>query len=50
LRLGDRRVLALMQMLSLFALHPSGVRHRDVRSAVAQLLGRALDDYGPGQR
>jgi hypothetical protein len=49
LRLGDRRVLALMQMLSLFALHPSGFRHRDVRSAVAQLLGRALDDYGPGQ-
>jgi hypothetical protein len=49
LRLGDRRVLALMQVLSLFALHPSGFRHRDVRSAVAQLLGRALEDYGPSQ-
>lgn len=49
LRLGDRRVLALMQMLSLFALHPIGFRHRDVRTAVAQLLGRPLDDYGPGQ-
>jgi hypothetical protein len=49
LRLGDRRVLALMQVLSLFALHPSGFRHRDVRSAVAQLLGRALEGYGPSQ-
>ncbi len=43
LRLGDRRVLALMQTLCLFALSPSGFRHRDVRAAVAQLLGRALD-------
>ncbi|MCA1587066.1 MAG: hypothetical protein LC791_20620 [Acidobacteria bacterium] len=49
LRLGDRRVLALMQTLCLFALHPKGFRHRDVRSAVAQLLGRPCDDYGPGQ-
>jgi hypothetical protein len=49
LRLGDRRVLALMQTLCLFALHPSGFRHRDVRSAVAQLLGRPLDDYGSSQ-
>ena len=49
LRLGDRRVLALMQTLCLFALHPSGFRHRDVRSAVAQLLGRPLDAYGAGQ-
>ena len=49
LRLGDRRVLALMQTLCLFALHPRGFRHRDVRSSVAQLLGRALDDYGASQ-
>jgi hypothetical protein len=35
-----------MQTLSLFALHPSGFRHRDVRSAVAQLLAGPLDDYG----
>jgi hypothetical protein len=49
LRFGDRRVLALMQMLCLFALHPSGFRHRDIRPAVAQLLGRPLDTYGPGQ-
>jgi len=49
LRVGDRRVLALMQTLCLFALHPSGFRHRDVRSAVAQLLGRPFDDYSPSQ-
>lgn len=46
LRLGDRRVLALMQTLCLFALHPKGFRHRDIRPAVAQLLGRSVDDYG----
>jgi hypothetical protein len=49
LRLGDRRVLALMQTLCLFALHPKGFRHREIRPAVAQLLGRPLDDYGSGQ-
>jgi len=49
LRLGDRRVLALMQTLCLFALHPTGFRHRDVRSHVAQLLGRAPDQYAAGQ-
>jgi hypothetical protein len=49
LRLGDRRVLALMQTLCLFALHPRGFRHRDIRSSVAQLLGRALDAYGASQ-
>jgi hypothetical protein len=47
LHLGDRRVLALMQTLCLFALHPRGFRHRDLRSHVAQLLGRAAHDYGP---
>ena len=30
LRFGDRRVLALMQSLCLFALSPTGFRHRDV--------------------
>jgi len=49
LRLGDRRVLALMQTLCRFALPPSGFRHRDVRSAVEQLLGRPLDAYGASQ-
>jgi hypothetical protein len=45
LRLGDRRVLALMQTLCLFALNPMGFRHRDVRTPVAQFLGRAPDAY-----
>jgi hypothetical protein len=49
LRLGDRRVLALMQTLCLFALSPTGFRHRDVRTPVAQLLGRDPDHYAAGQ-
>ena len=49
LRLGDRRVLALMQTLCLFALSPTGFRHRDVRTSIAQLLGRDLDQYAAGQ-
>jgi hypothetical protein len=48
LRFGDRRVLALMQTLCLFALSPTGFRHRDVRTHVAQLLGRAPDAYAAG--
>ena len=49
LRLGDRRVLALMQTLCLFALSPTGFRHRDVRPSIAQLLGRNADHYAAGQ-
>jgi hypothetical protein len=49
LRFGDRRVLALMQTLRLFALSPIGFRHRDVRAHVAQLLGRDPDHYAAGQ-
>jgi hypothetical protein len=49
LRFGDRRVLALMQTLCLFALSPIGFRHRDVRAHVAQLLGRDQDHYAAGQ-
>ena len=49
LHLGDRRVLALMQTLCLFVLHPAGFRHRDIRSSVAQLLGRPLDRYTASQ-
>jgi hypothetical protein len=48
LRLGDRRVLALMQTLCLFALSPTGFRHRDVRTHIAQFLGRAPDRYAAG--
>jgi len=49
LRFGDRRVHALMQTLSLFALSPTGFRHRDVRAQTAQLLGRRPDAYSAGQ-
>src|SRR2546422_6608311 len=45
LRLGDRRVLALMQTLCLFALSPAGFRHRDLRGPIAQLLGRDPEHY-----
>jgi hypothetical protein len=48
LRLGDRRVLALMQTLCLFALSPTGFRHRNVRTHIAQFLGRAPDRYAAG--
>ncbi len=48
LRVGDRRVLALMQTLCLFALSPTGFRHRDVRTHIAQFLGRAPDAYAAG--
>jgi hypothetical protein len=48
LRLGDRRVLALMQTLCRFALSPTGFRHRDIRPAITQLLGRAPDQYAAG--
>ena len=48
LRLGDRRVLALMQTLCLFALSPTGFRHRDVRAPIAQFLGRDPDQYAAG--
>jgi hypothetical protein len=49
LRFGDRRVLALMHTLCLFALSPTGFRHRDVRAAVAQLLGRDAEPYAASQ-
>lgn len=49
LRFGDRRVLALMETLCLFAVSPTGFRHGDVRTAVAQLLGRNVDAYAPSQ-
>ena len=49
LDIGDRRVLALMQALCLFALSPTGFRHRDVRTHIAQLLGRDPDAYAASQ-
>src|SRR2546426_11658292 len=47
--LGDRRVLAVMQSLCLFALSPTGFRHRDLRTRIAQLLGRHPDEYAASQ-
>lgn len=49
LRFGDRRVLALMQTLCLFALSPTGFRQREVRSHIAQFLGRDPGAYTPSQ-
>jgi hypothetical protein len=48
LRFGDRRVHALMHALCLFALMPTGVRHRELRGHVAQLLGRDPATYSAG--
>jgi hypothetical protein len=39
LRFGDRRVLALLQALCVFAHLPAGFRHRDLRPQVAALIG-----------
>lgn len=48
LRFGDRRVHALMHALCLFALAPTGFRHRELRTHVAQLLGRDPAAYAAG--
>ncbi|HLA88797.1 MAG TPA: hypothetical protein VJL28_00005 [Gemmatimonadaceae bacterium] len=48
LRFGDRRVHALMHALCLFALAPTGFRHRELRDHVAQLQGRDPAAYRAG--
>ncbi len=48
LRFGDRRVHALMHALCLFALAPTGFRHREFRDHVAQLQRRNPDTYPAG--
>ena len=48
LRFGDRRVHALMHALCLFALAPTGFRHREFRAHVAQLQGRHPATYPAG--
>jgi hypothetical protein len=48
LRFGDRRVHALMHALCLFALAPTGFRHREFRDHVAQLRGRESETYPAG--
>jgi hypothetical protein len=48
LRFGDPRVHALMHALCLFALAPTGFRHRAFRDHLAQLQGRDPDTYSAG--
>jgi hypothetical protein len=48
LRFGDTRVHALMHALCLFALAPTGFRHRELRDYVAQLRHRDPDGYSAG--
>ena len=48
LRFDDRRVHALMHALCLFALAPTGFRHREFRDHLAQLQGRDPDTYSAG--
>jgi DNA-binding transcriptional ArsR family regulator len=49
LRLGDRRVHALLQALLIFRLLPAGFRNRDLRQLLGELLGRAPGDISAGQ-
>ena len=48
LRFGDPRVHALMHALCLFALAPTGFRHREFRDRVAQLQSREPHTYSGG--
>jgi len=48
LRFGDPRVHALMHALCLFALAPTGFRHREFRDHVAQLQTRQPRTYSAG--
>jgi hypothetical protein len=48
LRFGDRRVHALMHALCLFALAPTGFRHRAFRQHVAQLHAQNPETYSAG--
>ena len=48
LRLGDARVLALLQAVCHSAHLPNGFRHRDLRPMVASLVGRELTAYSAG--
>ena len=49
LRFGDKRVLALMNALCQFTLLPQGLRNRDIRPVMAQLLGLRVDEYSQGR-
>jgi len=49
LKFGQPRVMALLLALCLFLTLPAGFRNGQLRQHVAALLGRTLDEYGPGQ-
>jgi len=49
LRFGDPVLLAVMTALLMFRLLPRGFSNRDLRTMLAQLLVRSLDDVTPGQ-
>lgn len=49
LRFGDKRVMALMQSLCQFNILPQGLRHRELRQNVAELLCLDPDSYRAGQ-
>ncbi|OED35016.1 hypothetical protein AB833_31670 [Chromatiales bacterium (ex Bugula neritina AB1)] len=49
LRFGDPRVFALMLALCQFGLIPEGLRHANLRPAVASLLGLKPGKYSQGQ-
>ena len=49
LKFGDRRVMALMLVLSQFSSVIEGVRNRELRRQVAALLGLPLEQYRAGQ-
>ena len=48
LRFGDPRTHALMHALCLFALAPTGFRHRELRDHVAHLQGHPVEAYSTG--
>jgi DNA-binding HxlR family transcriptional regulator len=49
LRFGDNRVFSLMYALCQFTMNPDGLRHNNLRPAVAQLLGTTTDEYTQGK-
>jgi predicted MarR family transcription regulator len=49
LRLGDHRAHALLQALLVFRLIPHGFLHRDLRSLLADLLGKHPHEISAGQ-
>ena len=49
LRFGDPRVQALLAALLSFRVLPDGFRNRDLRGAVAPLIGLSVEAYGQGR-